>query len=146
MSDVGIHARITALLAATNASGPYPLSLVCTPQGLLVASAGHGLSDDDVAAFTCLFDDVLRRAVRDLGFHRVDEVTLLDPGRGRHVIRPLVLDGRVEFFLVVLADPKSAWRRNTTKLVADLERELAPLVEIRIAAERASELRELGVA
>jgi hypothetical protein len=127
MTAAGLHARVTALLAANNASGPYHLSLVCTAQGLVVASAGDALAEADVAAFTCMFDDVLRRAVRDLGFGSVDEVCLLDPGRGRYVIRPLDIRG-TPFFLVVRASPSTSWRRNTTRLVIALEAELTELV------------------
>jgi hypothetical protein len=127
------HGQVTALLAANNAAGPYHLTLVCTAQGLVVASAGDGLSDDDVAAFTCLFDDIVQRAVRDLGFHRVDEVTLLDPGRGRYVVRPLSVGGST-FFLVVRGHPHTSWRRNTTRLAAELERALLPLVVVQEGA------------
>ncbi len=127
MTAGGLHDRVTALLAANNAAGPYDLSLVCTAQGLVISSAGEALGEEDVAAFTSLFDDVLRRAVRDLGFHRVDEVSLLDPGRGRYVIRPLAVDG-VGFFLVVRGHPTTSWRRNTTRLAAVLQGELAELI------------------
>lgn len=125
--EAGFHARVSDLLAANNDAGPYHLSLVCTAEGLVVASAGHDLPDDDVAAFTSLFDDIVRRAVRDLGFRRVHEVTLLDPGRGRYVVRPLGVYGTT-FFLVVRGAPHITWRRNTTRLATELERELRPLV------------------
>lgn len=120
----GFHQRVNELLRANNADGPCMLSLVCTIQGLTLASAGDGESDEHVAAFAALFDDIVHRAVRDLAFRRVEEVTLVDPGRGRYVVRPLVVHGRVAFFLVVRAETHVSWRRNTARLCARLEREL----------------------
>lgn len=129
MSSDGFQGRITTLLEANNASGPYHLSLVCTAQGLVVASAGDSIAEEDVAAFTSLFDDILKRAVRDLGFLRVDEVTLLDPGRGRTIIRPLVIGNHVPFFLVVRAEPRVSWRRNTSRLAMELQEHLTPFAQ-----------------
>ncbi|MCB9687709.1 MAG: hypothetical protein H6738_24040 [Alphaproteobacteria bacterium] len=130
MSSDGFQDRVTTLLQANNASGPYLMSLVCTSQGLVVASAGDAIAEEDVAAFTCLFDDIVKRAVRDLHFQRVDEVTLLDPGRGRTIIRPLAMGGSVPFFLVVRADPKTSWRRNTSRLANELQHELTPFADL----------------
>lgn len=116
----GIQRRAEALLAATNLIGGYPMSLVCTDQGLVVASDGNAAEDEDIAAFTSLFDDVVLRATRDLGFAEVDEVTLLDPGRGRTVIRPLAIEGETRFFLVVRVPDKKTWRRHTNALCKKL--------------------------
>lgn len=127
MRERGIYARVASLLDATNTLGGYPMSLVCTEQGLLVASSGDGLDGEELAAFTSLFEEIVRRAVRDLGFGAVDEVTLLDPGRGRFVVRPLVFEAGARMFLVVQMDPKATWRRNTNQLCLELVRVLAPL-------------------
>ncbi|MCA9491196.1 MAG: hypothetical protein KC621_14800 [Myxococcales bacterium] len=130
MSSDGFQGRVTTLLQANNATGPYLMSLVCTAQGLVVASAGDAIAEEDVAAFTSLFDDIVRRAVRDLHFQRVDEVTLLDPGRGRTIIRPLAMGAGVPFFLVVRAEPRISWRRNTSRLVTELQQELTPFADL----------------
>lgn len=128
MAQRGIQEQTEALLRATNDLGDYPMSLVCTDQGLVVASAGDASADDDMAAFTSLFDDIVRRATRDLGFSEVDEVTLLDPGRGRTVIRPLPMDGVSRLFLVVRVPVKRTWRRHTNALCKKLVALLAELV------------------
>ncbi len=128
MGEERIQERVTALLRSTNERGGYPSSLVCTRDGLVIASAG----DDEAeytAAVVSLFDDVLLRARRDLGFTDVDEVALLDPVRGRTVIRPLPLQGGEVVFLVVQVPPRATWRRNTNQLRRELAQILRPLVE-----------------
>ena len=115
MASERIQERVTSLLAATNDAGGYPSSLVCTQDGLVIASAGEDEAEY-TAAVVSLFDDVLVRARRDLGFTDVDEVALLDPARGRTVIRPLPLDSGQTLFLVVKVPPRATWRRHTNIL------------------------------
>lgn len=131
MTGSGLQEQVDALLNATNIVGGYTSSIVCTDEGLVVASAGPRAQDENTAAFASLFDDVVRRAVRDLQFHRVDEVTLLDPGRGRTVIRPLELENAAQnLFLVVQVPPKKTWRRHTNSLCKQLVEVLAPLMGV----------------
>lgn len=97
------------------------MSLVCTDQGLLVASAGDELEGEILAGLTSLFDDIVLRAERDLGVTRVDEVTLADEGRGRIVIRPIPVTAETtRFFLVARVPADATWRRNTTLMCKDL--------------------------
>lgn len=124
----GIQRKAEELLRATNVMGGYPMSLVCTDQGLVVASDGDATSDDDMAAFTSLFDDIVQRAKRDLGFSEVDEVTLLDPAADRTVIRPLPIVAETRLFLVVRVPVKLTWRRNTNALCKKLVVVLRELV------------------
>lgn len=122
-------------LRATNIVGGYRGALVCTEQGLLVASDGDALGDDEaLAGFASLFDEIVRRGGRDLGLAAVDEVTVLDGGAGRLVIRPLgdpaapVAADRSRMFLVVAMEADASWRRNTNRLVARLRELLAPIL------------------
>lgn len=127
MAAERIQERVTQLLTETNAAGGYPSSLVCTHDGLVIASSG----DEDAeytAAVVSLFDDILVRARRDLDFEDVDEVALLDPGRGRTIIRPLPMGANTTVFLVVRVPPKHTWRRNTNILRKQLVEVLEPLV------------------
>ncbi|MCC6623632.1 MAG: hypothetical protein IT385_20410 [Deltaproteobacteria bacterium] len=134
----GFQALVEDELRATNRLGGYRGSIVCTEQGLLVASAGDVRSDEALAGFASLFDAIVVRAGRDLELHAVDEVTLLDARAGRLVIRPLPV-GRAaadeppvaeptagaseplpRLFLVLWMRADATWRRNTTRLVASL--------------------------
>lgn len=126
---VGLEQRITRLLHEVNTEAGYPLSLVCTDQGLLVASSGDHFSSEQLAGLTSLFDDIVVRARRDLDSGWVDEVTLLDPERGRLVVRPLPLEGNPRFFLVLQIPRRATWRRNTNRLTRKLARWLSSLVE-----------------
>lgn len=132
MGDPSLHRATTALLREHNARGNYSFSLLCTEQGLPFAAAGQGLDPEVLSAVASLFDEVVRRAIRDIGLRSVEELTLLDPGRGRLVIRPLKTTGDVRMFLVVAMDPKLTWRRNTHLLCSALEglfAQMTPQVE-----------------
>lgn len=120
--------RITDLLEEVNAESGFSLSLVCTEAGLLIASAGDGADEDQLAGLTSLFDDIVVRAKRDVGLGDIDEVSLLDPVWGRCVVRPLPNQGDYgRLFLVVRVEPKATWRRYSNKL----RREIARLFEER---------------
>jgi hypothetical protein len=127
MPEHAIDARLTGLLADMNALGGYPMSLVCTDQGLLLASAGETLRSEITAGLTSLFDDIVARAARDLSLAQVDELTLSDAVAGRTIIRPLThAGGQVRLFLVVQVPPGRSWRRNTNLVVRKLLAILRP--------------------
>jgi len=127
-----IESRLTGLLADMNALGGYPMSLVCTDQGLLLASAGEPLRSEVTAGFTSLFDDIVARAARDLELLNVDELTLSDAAAGLTVIRPLAHPGgTVRLFLVVQVPRGGSWRRNTNLVVRKLLAILRPLLSSR---------------
>jgi hypothetical protein len=75
---LGVEAQVTASLRAMNAAGGYPMSLVCTDRGLLIASAGEIVRSEVIAGLTSLFDDIAVRAARDLGLADIDELSLSD--------------------------------------------------------------------
>lgn len=124
----GLEAEITRLLSSVNALAGYPLSLVCTEQGLLIASAGEDVTSEVVGGLTSLFDEIVVRAIRDLGFSRVDEITLKDERSYRYVLRPLPIDSRPRLFLVVQAPANAAWRQHTNLLSKRLVTLLEPLL------------------
>ncbi|MEY3214209.1 MAG: hypothetical protein RIT28_4690 [Pseudomonadota bacterium] len=141
MQIQGLEREMTALLTGMNLIGNYPLSLVCTDQGLLVAASGESLRSEIAAGLTSLFDDIVVRAQRDLGFPRVDELTLTDGDSNRYVIRPLPIDANLRLFLVVQVPVKATWRHNTNLLIKRLIDLLRPLVE-RDAGEAATERQD----
>lgn len=123
----GLEERVTALLERANAEGGFPMSLVCTDDGLLVAAAGEHSLGDDLAALASIFDGVVTRAVRDLGIPVVDELAMRAPGFGRLVLRPLTVRAEGRMFLVVQVPPSSNWRRTTNRLCTELLAELSGL-------------------
>lgn len=106
---------LTELLEQLTQECAYDSALVCTDEGLLVACTGDLPTSEELAGVVGLVEDVVVRSERDLGVERVDEVTLLDPGRGRLVIRPLLVEGQ-RFHLVVRLPSRSTWRRNTNRV------------------------------
>lgn len=123
----GLQEKLNALLRQLADEAGYSVALVCTDEGLLVASADDDLDSEELAGLTGLFDDIVTRAQRDLSMQRVDEVTMLDPGRGRLVVRPLAMQGPQRFFLVVRVPHRSTWRRNTNRLGRALVDLLGPM-------------------
>ena len=106
MHDRAVESRITGLLADMNAIGGYPMSLVCTSQGLLIAASGEALRSEITAGLTCLFDDIVARAARDL---------------------ELLHDAaQLRVFLVVQVPRGGTWRRNTNLVVRKLLAILRP--------------------
>jgi len=112
--------RIGEILLSTNKEAGFLMSLVCDDSGLLLAVAGEGADEDQLAGLTSLFDDIATRARRDIGLQQVDEVTMFDAEWGRYVIRPLPIHTGGRFFLVVRVPARSTWRRYTNKLKREI--------------------------
>lgn len=134
MSQPRLESQLTRLLSDMNQESGYPLSLVCTEQGLLVAAVGEAVRAEVAAGLTSLFDDIVNRAVRDLAVSRVDELTLVDETGLRYVLRPLPPRGPTRLFLVVAVPRHGSWRRNTNRLVARIGELMHPLVAEEVPA------------
>lgn len=130
MDHNDLEQKLTMLLAGTNALAGYPLSLVCTEQGLLIASSGEEVTAEIAAGLTSLFNDIVLRADRDLGMSQVDELTLLDGGDRRIIIRPLPLHSDPRLYLVLTAPKKASWRQNTNTLTKRVSALVAPLYAV----------------
>ena len=128
MSALSVEAQLTASLRAMNTAGGYPMSLVCTDRGLLIASAGEFVRSEVIASITSLFDDIALRAARDLGLAEIDELSLSDAKVGRLVVRPVTRDHPPRLFLVVQVPRHRAWRQNTNVAVRSLLTILGPLL------------------
>lgn len=133
MRKRGAQHKIDDELKATNTVGGYQGSIVCTDQGLLVASAGDIPSDEALAGFASLFDEIVARGSRHLGLTAIDEATVFDREAGRLVIRPVFTQAEMEghnsrLFLVLWMDADATWRRNASRLITRLRELLAPFV------------------
>mgnify|MGYP005609749813 CR=1 FL=1 len=128
MSALSVEAQLTASLRAMNTAGGYPMSLVCTDRGLLIALAGEFVRSEVIAGITSLFDDIALRAARDLGLADIDELSLSDAKVGRLVVRPVTRDHTPRLFLVVQVPRHRAWRQNTNVVVRSLLAILGPLL------------------
>lgn len=130
MSAQGVEYELTELLEGMNRRGGYPLALICTEQGLLIASAGERLRSEITAGITGLFDDIAIRASRDLGLGPVDEFTISAGKSGHLVVRSLGLGTRPRLFLVVQVPTERAWRRNTATVARKIRAIMSPLLAI----------------
>lgn len=123
----GLQEQMNGLLREQVREAGYDVGLVCTDEGLLVAASDEEVGAEELAGVVSLFDDIVHRARRDLAMGRIDEVTMLDPDRGRLVVRPLALEGSQRFFLVVRLPARATWRRTTNLLGRRLAGLLTPL-------------------
>jgi hypothetical protein len=129
MSALSVEAQLTASLRAMNTAGGYPMSLVCTDRGLLIASAGEFVRSEVIAGITSLFDDIALRAARDLGLADIDELSpVRRPRLVTLVVRPVTRDHTPRLFLVVQVPRHRAWRQNTNVAVRSLLTILGPLL------------------
>jgi hypothetical protein len=128
MPTSGLEAQVTAILRAMNTTGGYPMSIVCTDRGLLIASAGDFLRSEALAGLTCMFDDIVARAAVYLGLTDIEELSLSDASVGRLVVRPLTRDHHPRLFLVVQVPPRKSWRRSTGTAARSLLSTLRPLL------------------
>lgn len=129
MPSRGVWRTITDLLVEMSARGGYPLALVCTEQGLLIAAAGEHPRSEAVAGLTGLFDDIALRVARDLELGDVDEFTVCTDRGGRMVVRSLGGDQRPRIFLVVQVPSHRTWRRNTATIARKIRAILRPLID-----------------
>ena len=136
LPSLGVDAQVTASLRAMNAAGGYPMSLVCTDRGLLIASAGEIVRSEVIAGLTSLFDDIAVRAARDLGLADIDELSLSDTRVGRLVVRPVAPDHNPRLFLVVQVPRHRAWRKNTNIVARSLLSILGPLLATTAPTEK----------
>ena len=125
-----VDQQASGLLRAMNQTAGFPLSLVCTESGLLIACDGELHRSEIAAALTSLFADIAARAAAHLDLPQIDELTLSDPVRGRIVVRPLDLRGHPRLFLVVQVPRGRTWRRSTTLIARRLHAILNPLLAL----------------
>jgi predicted regulator of Ras-like GTPase activity (Roadblock/LC7/MglB family) len=127
MAGAGLEREVTAVLDEMNRRGGYSVALICTDDGLLIAASGDHVTSEELAGVTSLFDDIVVRSERDLGARHVDEVTVLDPGVGRLIVRRLPIGADRRFFMVVRAPVRASWRRLTSDACRDIASSLREL-------------------
>ncbi len=121
--------RATEVLVELNRRGGYSLSLVCTEQGLLIASGGDLARSEVAAGLTSLLNDIALRAMRDYSVDEIDEMTLLSGTSGRFIVRALAQGFSPRLFLVVHAPRSATWRRLTSVAARKLSLIVRPLLD-----------------
>jgi len=120
--------QATEVLAELNRRGGYSLSLLCTEQGLLIASDGDLGRSEVAAGLASLLNDIALRAMRDFSVDEVDEMTILSES-GRFIVRALAAGFTPRVFLVVHAPYRATWRRITTAAARKLSIIIRPLLD-----------------
>ena len=97
--------------------------VVCTAEGLPLASTDSEFEAEMLAGLASLFEDIARRSEALLGWPWVEEVTLVNDRGQRLVTRQFQVDERW-FILVALVAARRPYRRATNRAV----RQLIPLL------------------
>lgn len=129
-AEQGLGPLVTRMLEDARRESGFGRVMVCTAEGLPVASTGDDAGVERLAAVTSLFEEVLVRGQRDLEMKQVGELTLLDDQGFRLIVRPMFVGNGGGMFLVVEAPRSVTWRRATARLGAALEQCLAPLQQV----------------
>jgi len=124
------HATMTEALGTLAESRGVRSAIICTDQGLLMAGIGETEREEALAGYASLFDAVVARGARDLGWTAIDEVSVADAGQGRIVMRPLVEGAVRRVFLVVVIDGDAPWRRATRRFTTAIRPWLLQLVAL----------------
>ncbi len=116
---------LNQLLTELNRQGGFSASVVATGDGLPIASLAPGLDTDTVAAMVAFVRGVVERARGQMGFARVDEVSVVDDDRIRLVCRYFVIADEALILAVVLP-ANQRYRKLTNQAVKAIKQIWTP--------------------
>ncbi len=122
-------ADLARLLRRAQRAAGLRAALLCTEDGLLIATAGAGRPPPETAAaIAALCAILLDRAATDLGIAPLDELNLRNLRGERFVVQPVAVAPGTRCLLVAEVEPRRPWRRCTARLRRALAPHLARLL------------------
>ena len=119
--DVQFNDLLEAQLRRLNSKGQFLASLVADEQGLTVAAVDSEYNTETIAALSALVSDVSRRAENQLGFKKMDEVSLVDDDKIRLVSRYFNVGDQI-YILSCVVPAYQTYRRLTNTAIRKLEK------------------------
>lgn len=116
---LGFTELVEAQLKKLNKEGNFMASLVADVQGLPIAAVDSEYSTDRIAALSALVQDVSHRAETQLGFKKMDEVSLVDDDKVRLVCRYFKVGDNI-FVLSCVVPAYQAYRRLTNRAIKEI--------------------------
>jgi hypothetical protein len=119
--DIGFNEKLEAQLKRLNIEGEFLASLVADVQGLPVAAMDSDYNNEMIAAISALVRDVSYRAESQLGFKKMDEVSLVDDDKIRLVCRYFQV-GENPYILSCLIPANQTYRRLTNTAIREISK------------------------
>ena len=119
--DIGFNEKLEAQLKRLNIEGEFLASLVADVQGLPVAAMDSDYNNEMIAALSALVRDVSYRAESQLGFKKMDEVSLVDDDKIRLVCRYFQV-GENPYILSCLIPANQTYRRLTNTAIREISK------------------------
>jgi hypothetical protein len=117
--ELGFTELVEAQLRKLNKEGNFMASLVADVQGLPIAAVDSEYSTERIAALSALVQDASLRAETQLGFKKMDEVSLVDDDKVRLVCRYFEV-GDNTFVLSCVVPAYQAYRRLTNTAIKEI--------------------------
>jgi len=119
--ELGFTGLLEAQLKRLNREGQFLASLVADVQGLPVVAVDSEYNTERIAALSALVRDVSHRAESQLGFKKVDEVSLVDDDKVRLVCRYFKV-GDQTYILSCVIPAYQTYRRLTNTALREIEK------------------------
>lgn len=119
--ELGFHELLVAQLRRLNIEGQFLASLVADVQGLPIAAVDSEYNTEMIAALSALVRDVSHRAETQLGFKKMDEVSLVDDDKVRLVCRYFRV-GDLTYILSCVIPAYQTYRRLTNTALREIEK------------------------
>ena len=119
--ELGFTGLLEAQLKRLNREGQFLASLVADVQGLPVVAVDSEYNTERIAALSALVRDVSHRAESQLGFKKVDEVSLVDDDKVRLVCRYFRV-GDQTYILSCVIPAYQTYRRLTNTALREIEK------------------------
>jgi len=121
--ELGFTELLEAQLRRLNIEGQFLASLVADVQGLPIAAVGSEYNTEMIAALSALVRDVSHRAETQLGFKKMDEVSLVDDDKVRLMCRYFQV-GDQTYVLSCVIPAYQTYRRLTNVALREIEKHM----------------------
>lgn len=119
--ELGFTELLEAQLRRLNEEGQFLASLVADVQGLPIAAVNSQYNTEMIAALSALVRDVSSRAENQLGFKKMDEVSLVDDDKVRLVCRYFAV-GEQTYILSCVVPAYQTYRKLTSTALREVEK------------------------
>jgi hypothetical protein len=119
--ELGFHELLEAQLKNLNTEGQFLASLIADVQGLPIAAMDSVYDTEMIAALSALVRDASHRAETQLGFKKMDEVSLVDDDKVRLVCRYFQVGDQI-YILSCVVPAYQTYRRLTNTAIREVKK------------------------
>jgi predicted regulator of Ras-like GTPase activity (Roadblock/LC7/MglB family) len=123
VSGMVLQEMLEGILGGVNERGDFRASLLCTLEGLSIASITSEFDNNKISVISSFVQELSKKAEESIGFKRMGEVSLLDDEGFRLVCREFNVK-KQKFILTVVVPPNKPYRHLTNLAIRDLSNAL----------------------